>query len=289
MKWKGLHFEKQSIFISMLYLQLSFIIMGLGINLVAHANLSTSALTLIPLVLNELDPLSFGELTMIFNIILVISQVILLGKSFPLLQYFQINVSFVLRVSVDFWRPKIQNFELKHFLWQLIAVVIGCFTIVLIIMIQLKADFVNNPGEGIVKAIALRFNTELFSKIKVPLDRKIEQTARGIGATLDVEGVVTYDYKYPPVTNDAQVTTEVVNSLEEILSGHLVEVEEPLMGGEDYAYYLYEAPGTFLFLSNPSNIKGQFHVHQPVKFDVNESLFYMATAAFVKVALDYLN
>ncbi|WP_171031375.1 hypothetical protein [Ruoffia tabacinasalis] len=93
-----------------------------------------------------------------------------LGKSFPLLQYFQINVLFVLRVSVDFWRPKIQNFELKHFLWQLIAVVIGCFTIVLIIMIQLKADFVNNPGEGIVKAIALRCNPELFSKIKVPLD-----------------------------------------------------------------------------------------------------------------------
>ena len=59
MKWKGLHFEKQSIFISMLYLLLSFIIMGLSINLVAHANLSTSALTLIPLVLNEFVPLSF--------------------------------------------------------------------------------------------------------------------------------------------------------------------------------------------------------------------------------------
>ncbi|MFL2136924.1 M20/M25/M40 family metallo-hydrolase [Ruoffia sp. FAM 24228] len=156
-------------------------------------------------------------------------------------------------------------------------------------MIQSKADFVNNPEEGIVKAIALRFNTELFSKIKVPLDRKIEQIAHGIGAALDVECVVTYDYKYPPVTNDAQVTTEVVNSLEEIFPGQLVEVEEPLMGGEDYAYYLYEAPGTFLFLSNPSNIEGKFHGHHHAKFDVDESLFYMATAAFVKVALDYLN
>ena len=87
--------------------------MGLGINLVAHANLGTSALTLIPLVINELVPLSFGELTMIFNIILVISQVILLGKSFPLLQYFQLIVSFVLGVSVDFWGPMIQNLELN--------------------------------------------------------------------------------------------------------------------------------------------------------------------------------
>ncbi len=121
------------------------------------------------------------------------------------------------------------------------------------------------------------------------IHKKIEQIAHGIGAALDVECVVTYDYKYPPVTNDAQVTTEVVNSLEEIFPNQLVEVEEPLMGGEDYAYYLYEAPGTFLFLSNPSDIEGQFHGHHHAKFDVDESLFYMATASFVKVALDYLN
>lgn len=133
-------------------------------------------------------------------------------------------------------------------------------------------------------------NTELLNdETREFIHRKIEQTAHGIGAALDVEGVVTYDYKYPPVTNDAQVTTEVVNSLEEIFPGQLVEVEEPLMGGEDYAYYLYEAPGTFLFLSNPSNIEGKFHGHHHAKFDVDESLFYMATAAFVKVALDYLN
>src|SRR5699024_10139837 len=121
------------------------------------------------------------------------------------------------------------------------------------------------------------------------IDKKIEQIEHGINEDLDVQNVETYDDKYPPVTNDEQVTTEVVNSLEEILPGQLVEVEEPLMGGEDYADYLYEAPGTFLFLSNPSDIEGQFHGHHHAKFDVDESLFYMATASFVKVALDYLN
>ncbi|TLQ39675.1 amidohydrolase [Ruoffia tabacinasalis] len=133
-------------------------------------------------------------------------------------------------------------------------------------------------------------NTEILNdETREFIHKKIEQIAHGIGAALDVECVVTYDFKYPPVTNDSQVTTEVVNSLEEIFPDQLVEVEEPLMGGEDYAYYLYEAPGTFLFLSNPSNIEGKFHGHHHAKFDVDESLFYMATAAFVKVALDYLN
>lgn len=120
------------------------------------------------------------------------------------------------------------------------------------------------------------------------IHHKIEQIAHGIGAALGVECVVTYDYKYPPVTNDAQVTQEVVHSLETIFPGKLVEIEEPLMGGEDYAFYLYEAPGTFLFLSNPADIEGQFHGHHHAKFDVDESLFHMATASFVKEALDYL-
>lgn len=120
------------------------------------------------------------------------------------------------------------------------------------------------------------------------IHKKIEQIAHGIGAAMDVECVVTYDYKYPPVTNDALVTAEVVHSLETIFPGQLVEIEDPLMGGEDFAYYLYEAPGTFLFLSNPADIEGQFHGHHHAKFDVDESLFYMATASFVQVALDYL-
>lgn len=135
--------------------------------------------------------------------------------------------------------------------------------------------------EGTVRA--LNDETRAF------IHKKIEQIAHGIGAALDVECIVTYDYKYPPVTNDAQVTAEVVHSLENIFPGQLVEVEDPLMGGEDYAYYLYEAPGTFLFLSNPADIEGQFHGHHHAKFDVDESLFYMATASFVQVALDYLD
>lgn len=118
---------------------------------------------------------------------------------------------------------------------------------------------------------------------------KIQQIAHGIGAALEVECVVTYDYKYPPVNNDAQVTAEVVQSLEKLFPDQLVEIEDPLMGGEDFAFYLYEAPGTFLFLSNPADIEGQFHGHHHAKFDVDESLFYMGTAAFVQAALDYLN
>lgn len=135
--------------------------------------------------------------------------------------------------------------------------------------------------EGTVRA--LNDETRAF------IHQKIEKIAQGIGAALDVECVVTYDYKYPPVTNDAQVTEEVVESLEKIFPGQLLEIADPLMGGEDFAFYLYEAPGTYMFLSNPAEIEGTFHGHHHAKFDIDESLFYMGTASFVQAALDYLN
>ncbi len=135
--------------------------------------------------------------------------------------------------------------------------------------------------EGTVRALA--------DETRELIHQKMEQIANGIGETFGVECVVTYDYKYPPVTNDVEATQEIVASLETLFPGKMVELAEPLMGGEDFSYYLYEAPGTFLFLSNPANIEGSFHGHHHPKFDVDESLFYMGTASFVQVALDYLN
>lgn len=119
---------------------------------------------------------------------------------------------------------------------------------------------------------------------------KIEQISQGIAAALGVEVNVTYDYKYPPVINDAEVTYEVVDQLENLFGPDImVESGDPLMGGEDFAFYLEKAPGTFLFLSNPGDIDGEFHGHHHSKFDIDEDYFYMGAAGFVEVALQYLN
>lgn len=119
---------------------------------------------------------------------------------------------------------------------------------------------------------------------------KIEQISQGIGAALDVDVKVTYDYKYLPVINDVDVTAEIVEQFRKLFGEDImVEPNDPLMGGEDFAFYLQEAPGTYLFLSNPGNIEGEFHGHHHSKFDIDESFFYMGAAGFVEVALNYLN
>lgn len=136
--------------------------------------------------------------------------------------------------------------------------------------------------EGTVRT----FDNELREEIH----GKIEKISQGIGEALDVEIKVTYDYKYPPVINDASVTLEMVGQLKSLFGDEvMVHAEEPLMGGEDFAFYLQEAPGTYLFLSNPGYIEGEFHGHHHPKFDIDENYFYMGAAGFVEAALQYLN
>lgn len=135
--------------------------------------------------------------------------------------------------------------------------------------------------EGTVRA----FDDEVREHICARLD----QIAKGVGEMFGVECLLTYDFKYPPVVNDPEVTTEIVGNLKELFGEDvLTEVAEPLMGGEDFAYFLRKVPGTFLFLSNPGDIEGNFHGHHHAKFDIDEDYLYMGTAAFVQEALSYL-
>lgn len=126
--------------------------------------------------------------------------------------------------------------------------------------------------------------------LREEIHERIEKISQGVGAGLGVDVKVTYDYKYPPVINDEEVTHEMVAQFEQVFGeGVMEEAADPLMGGEDFAFYLEEAPGTFLFLSNPGYIDGKFHGHHHPKFDIDEDYFYMGTAGFVTAALNYLN
>lgn len=135
--------------------------------------------------------------------------------------------------------------------------------------------------EGTVRT----FNDELRENIH----HKLTQIAIGTGEAMDVTCEVTYDYKYPALINDLQATKTTVANLQELFSEDVVPIDDPVMGGEDFACYLKEVPGTFLFLINPGLVEGKFHGHHHPKFDIDEAQLYKGTAAFVQKAINYLN
>jgi len=77
------------------------------------------------------------------------------------------------------------------------------------------------------------------------MERMITETARASGG--DAEFRLTAGY--PPVINEERSTAFARDAAADILGAdNLVEIPEPVMGGEDFAFYLQEIPGTFLRL-----------------------------------------
>ena len=148
---------------------LSLIIMGFGISLVTLAQLGTTPITSPPYVFSLFLPVSFGMLTMLFNFFFVLIQIILLGKDFQKIQYLQLIVGPILGLAIDLWSTLIILFVQPYYLAQLSMVVIGCVIIAFSTILQLKAQVVNNPAEGIVKAFSIKTSKE-FGVVKLYFD-----------------------------------------------------------------------------------------------------------------------
>lgn len=119
--------------------------------------------------------------------------------------------------------------------------------------------------------------------------KRIEEITKGITSGMRADYELQYDFKYPPLINSEEFTKFFVESAKKILpEDHIVEMKEPVMGGEDMAYFLEKAPGTFFFLSNPKEIDGVTYPHHNSKFNIDEDLFYIGTSLFVQTVLDYL-
>ncbi|MGX8792781.1 YczE/YyaS/YitT family protein [Oceanobacillus oncorhynchi] len=148
---------------------LSLFIMGLGISLVTLAHLGTTPITSPPYAFSLFLPISFGMLTMLFNLLFVLIEIIMMGKNFPRVQYLQLLVGPILGIAIDFWSYLLIHIPQPYYWVQLNMVVIGCVIIAFSTVIQLKAQVVNNPAEGIVKVISYKTSQE-FGKVKLYFD-----------------------------------------------------------------------------------------------------------------------
>jgi len=148
---------------------LSLFIMGMGISIVTLAHLGTTPITSPPYVLSLTLPISFGMLTMLANFVFVLIEIIVLGKDFPKEQYLQLIVGPILGLSIDFWSYFILYIPQPFYIIQLLMVIIGCAIIAYSTVLQLKANVVNNPAEGVVKAFAFK-TSKHFGSIKLYFD-----------------------------------------------------------------------------------------------------------------------
>ena len=142
---------------------------SLGVSLITKASLGTSPISSIPYVLSLYFPLSLGVFTILFSILLVLLQLLILGRKFQWHNLWQIPVSAFFGYFIDL-TMQLLFFVQPAAYWQAILFLfIGCLILGIGVYMEVLADVIMLPGESFVKSIVLRWHTD-FGITKVCFD-----------------------------------------------------------------------------------------------------------------------
>lgn len=130
----------------------------------------------------------------------------------------------------------------------------------------------------------------LEEDVRQELAKRIGEIASATAAAF--RGEVEYEMIWgaPPVINDAGMAKLAADCARDIVGDEKVidHVDAPNMGGEDFAYYVKQVPGAFLFLSSANPEKHTDVPHHNPKFNVDEDVFWIGSALFVRIAEKFL-
>ncbi|MDV2583438.1 M20 metallopeptidase family protein [Alkalibacillus haloalkaliphilus] len=128
--------------------------------------------------------------------------------------------------------------------------------------------------------------TSLTGTVRI-LDKEVQDEVidemhkilKGITISYDADYELDYVKGYPPVVNHAKEAEYYLENAEEIPGVIGYEEVDPIMGGEDFAYYLEERPGAFFFTG--AQIEGHAYPHHHPKFDFDERALSTAAKALI--------
>lgn len=142
---------------------------SLGVSLITKANLGTSPISSIPYVLSLNFPLTLGNFTIIFSILLIILQLFILRKNFKLEHLLQIPISILFGYFIDLTMLLFSFVNPTAYIAKLIYLLIGCVILGFGVYMEVLADVAMLPGESFVRAIVQTWHRE-FGSTKVCFD-----------------------------------------------------------------------------------------------------------------------
>jgi amidohydrolase len=128
----------------------------------------------------------------------------------------------------------------------------------------------------------------LTHQVREELKLRIEQVTRGIAQSFGMDYRFDYEYGYPVLVNDSEMSTLVASACSRGIGEENVEVLKPSMGGEDFAYYLEKVPGAFFRMGIRNEQKGIVHPLHSSHFDIDEEMLPLGVEMFVRIIDQYL-
>lgn len=148
---------------------LGVLINSLGIALITQSGLGTPPITSIAFVLTSIFHLSLGTFSFIFNMLMIAGQVAIWKKDFPAIQYLQVVVTLVFSYFIDASLYVLAPMQPHLYGARMLELLIGCGVLSLGISLEVLANVIFLPGEGLVKACAYALEKQ-FGSVKVAFD-----------------------------------------------------------------------------------------------------------------------
>ncbi|KGM44562.1 amidohydrolase [Neobacillus niacini] len=113
------------------------------------------------------------------------------------------------------------------------------------------------------------------------IQTQMVKLTEGICQAYGAKGQVDFICGTPPLVNDREKAVFIESVIRNGFGEDVLTLVDPVMGGEDFSYYLQKKPGAFIFVGM-SGEKSQYPHHHP-KFDLDEDVFPDAIKLFIEI------
>ena len=142
---------------------------GLGVSFITKAGLGTSPITSIPYTLSLGFTPTVGMFTLVFNIFLVILQVILLRRNFQLQNLLQLPIIALFSFFIDLTMSLLGFMQPETYAMKVVSLIVGCLILSFGVFMEMVANVAMLLGEATVRAVSDVFSTD-FGKTKIAFD-----------------------------------------------------------------------------------------------------------------------
>lgn len=135
------------------------------------------------------------------------------------------------------------------------------------------------PDQATLKGTVRYLNTAVQEQVIAEMENMTEGICRSFG----VSNTFNYVKGYPPLVNHKQEAQRILDTCTEIEAITTAENVSPVMGGEDFSYYMLEKPGAYFF----TGAEKEGYPHHHPKFNIDERALPVAAKTLIQAFATY--
>ena len=139
------------------------------------------------------------------------------------------------------------------------------------------------PEEVHLEGTVRTYNPEVQDMVEQRMNKILEGITLAYGGSFEM----SYDRGTPAMINDPELSKQMIPTMERVVGKDNLKMMDPVMGGEDFAFFANEVPGMYYRLGvvKPGTKSGW--VHTPT-FRADDSCLEVGIRAMSNLVVDYL-